>query len=141
MRYLSLVRVCTSRAGTFGVLVENAVAFLLTLENPWQANQADVSCIPPGSYVCRRVASPTFGETFEVTGVPGRTHILFHSGNTPADTHGCILTGQAFDPVGGTEGITGSRAAFRELMTRMAGAQAFDLSVSWASPGDIQTPN
>ena len=132
MRYLSLVRVCTSRAGTFGVLVENAVAFLLTLENPWQANQADVSCIPPGSYVCRRGASPKFGDTVEITNVPGRSHILFHWGNLPKDTLGCVLVGQSFDPIQGADGITGSRIAFQEFLRRLDGALEFTLEVKWA---------
>lgn len=67
-----------------------------TMELPWKDNQQEVSCIPPGAYTAKRVNSPKFGDTFEVTGVPGRSHVLFHAGNTTADTHGCILVGRSW---------------------------------------------
>ena len=66
---------------------------LFTLENPWLDNAPNISCIPVGSYVCKRVISPKYGETFEITGVDGRTHILFHEGNYPSNTMGCVLLG------------------------------------------------
>lgn len=72
--------------GTFGVLLDGAVPFALTLEREWLDNRLEVSCIPDGGYSCRRVNSPRFGGTFEVTGVPGWTYILFHSGNTEDDS-------------------------------------------------------
>ena len=67
-----------------------------TLEEEDKANRRSISSIPPGTYLCRRIDSPTFGETFEVTGVPNRSAILFHSGNTEEDTQGCILVGKRF---------------------------------------------
>ena len=72
-------------AGTFGRLGD-----WVTVEEEWQDNRPNVSCIPTGSYVCRRIQSPKFGNTFEVTGVPGRSHIVFHALNTEEDTEGCI---------------------------------------------------
>lgn len=67
-----------------------------TLEEEDRGNARNVSSIPLGTYVCRRVDSPGFGKTFEVTGVPGRSHILFHPLNTEEDTEGCIGIGTRF---------------------------------------------
>ena len=49
---------------------------------------------PPYSYP-ERFASIglTAGHMIEVKGVPGRTAILIHPGDTVADTDGCLLTG------------------------------------------------
>jgi hypothetical protein len=84
--------------GTFGVLFDVAsrgmFPIAVTLEPPWYDNQDDISCIPAGQYSCKRIQSPRFGEVFEVQNVVNRSHILFHKGNTRADTHGCILVAE-----------------------------------------------
>ncbi|HXT13096.1 MAG TPA: DUF5675 family protein [Candidatus Angelobacter sp.] len=42
----------------------------------------------------------------EITGVPGRTNILFHGGNQPKNSEGCILLGAVGkDPLTGTAEI------------------------------------
>jgi hypothetical protein len=67
-----------------------------TVEEEWQDNRPFISCIPaspPEGYLCKRVQSPKFGNTFEVTSVPGRTHILFHVFNTEEGSLGCIGMG------------------------------------------------
>ena len=119
--------------GTYGVLIGPDGPFIVTLELPWRDNEARVSSIPQGVYVCKRVQSPRFGNTFEVTNVPGRSHILFHGGNSTADTLGCILTGTTFDPVGGMNGkngVTGSKMAWDELMDMQRGVDRFILTLS-----------
>lgn len=68
-----------------------------TLELPDKKNAKQISCIPTGSYTCRRGMSEkanTFGgETYRVLDVPNRTGIMFHAGNSTGDTQGCILLG------------------------------------------------
>lgn len=76
-----------------------------TLELPWKDNKKNESCIPVGSYLVKKVTSPTFGECFEVTGVEGRSAILIHAGNFRRDTRGCILPGVSFKDVDG-DGLT-----------------------------------
>ena len=122
---ITLKRIAQNEEGTFGVLLDNGTPFALTAENPWAGNRPEVSCIPHGRYTCRRVRSPRFGETFEVASVPGRTHILFHRGNTPEDTRGCILVGNHFGILEGSVAVLSSREAFKELLGRLEGKEKF----------------
>ena len=126
-----LKRVSYSNTETFGVLMEwrHAVPFAVTLEDPWLDNKKEVSCIPAGEYVCARVTSPRFGNTFEVTNVPGRTHILFHAGNTNKDTRGCILLGTSYGYIGETPAILNSTAAMNRFMDSVTDLQVFDLEI------------
>lgn len=71
-----------------------------TLEPPWKDNQRNMSCIPSGVYKLRKRYSDRFGDHFEVIGVPDRTLILFHAGNFPNDTDGCILPGLSLTDIG-----------------------------------------
>ena len=50
MKYLRLVRVTDHNGATLGVLTINDKAEMLTLEDPWQLNERNVSCIPEGRY-------------------------------------------------------------------------------------------
>lgn len=122
---IDLIRVGQSPAGTFGVLRIGQVPFALTLEQPWRDNETNISCIPPTEYICRRVASPKFGNTFEVQGVERRSHILFHKGNTLADTKGCILVGEQFH---GTA-LAYSGAGYDEFMAKLTGLDEFTLRI------------
>lgn len=93
-------------------------------------NQQNISCIPAGTYICKRVISPKFGETFEVTYVPGRSHILFHKGNLAEDTHGCIIVGEYFDPLYGEHAVLSSGKAFKEFFAILDGIDEFTLVIS-----------
>jgi len=68
-----------------------------TLELPWKDNEKSVSCIPSGRYSCRvRLARESATRDYVhllVQEVPDRSYILFHRGNYPSDSRGCILTG------------------------------------------------
>lgn len=129
MLTIDLIRVGQSQAGTFGVLRLGQVPFALTLEQPWRDNETDISCIPPTEYVCRRVQSPKFGETFEVQGVERRSHILFHKGNTLADTHGCILVAEEFATDGGIPIVSNSAKGYQEFMKKLTGLEEFTLRI------------
>lgn len=85
-----------------GVMMYKGEPRYMTFELPWKDNQPNVSCIPEGGYTCKKTTNrrlndgPVIPETFEVMNVPGRSGILFHSGNTAQDTRGCILLGLRF---------------------------------------------
>lgn len=123
-----LYRVESSHYATFGVLVVNGEVLCTTLELPWLDNTRNVSCIPEGTYQCHPVRSPKFGEVYEVKDVPGRSNILFHPGNLPRDTEGCIIPGLGYGVIGGLRGVTQSRRAFDTLMV-FADEKPFPLEV------------
>lgn len=129
MADLMLRRVSSTDYATYGVLCRDGVPFAVTLERPDLNNKPRESCIPAGVYVCKRVQSPKFGITFEVTNVPARSHILFHKGNVAEDSLGCILVGEAFNPVKGKPGISASTEGYGELMTLQKGTDTFTLTV------------
>ena len=94
---LLLVRDTFSENSTLGELFLNGVRICDTLENPWLDNIRNISCIPEGEYDVR-LRYPRESGTRDylhllVKGVPDRTYILFHIGNRPSDTSGCILVG------------------------------------------------
>jgi len=128
---LILKRVSTDSNGTCGVLLDDQGPFALTMENPWLENVKNISCIPALSYICKRVQSPKFGDTFEVMGVEGRSHILFHKGNTEEDTQGCILIAEQFGYLNGKVAVLSSKAGFNEFMFKMTGIDAFLLIIDW----------
>ncbi len=101
-----------------------------TLELPWLNNKPQISCIPAGKYVCRRLVSSKFGETFQVCDVPGRVGILFHAGNSaPRDTRGCILLGIGSEISGNNAYLLSSRAAMKTFMQMLEGVETFDLEI------------
>lgn len=63
------------------------------LELPWRDNAREISCIPDGTYVVSPRHNAKFGDHLIVHKVLNRDFILFHSGNLPEHTHGCILVG------------------------------------------------
>ena len=129
---LTLFRVYTGGKKTLGVLLDlKGVPFAVTLEPPLVLSddgyhtQPNISCVPLGLYRCKRIDSPKFGNTFEITNVPGRTHILLHRGNRETDTLGCVLVAESFSQIG----IGSSRAGFQEFMDMMEGDDFFNLTI------------
>lgn len=106
---LTIYRSAPQDGAIIGRLAIDGVFTCYTLEG------VDVA-IPLGTY---RVAI-TFSQRFqrdmpELLGVPGRTGIRIHPGNTDADTHGCILVGQTR----GIASVQNSRLAFNALFERL----------------------
>jgi hypothetical protein len=79
--------------------------------------------IPCGIYKVKLTMSPHLGYTTpELLDVPGRSDIRWHVGNSPKDTLGCTLTGEAHGPQ--PDWVGESRAAFDWLMQLCRGAEA-----------------
>ena len=82
---------------TIGELFLNDEFMCDTLENPELNNVRNISCIPEGQYNVRlRTAKESATRDYLhllVQEVPNRDYILFHIGNSPKDTSGCILVG------------------------------------------------
>ena len=129
MKIVELIRLEESGQGTIGVLKINKKVFCYTLEPADRLNKPNESCIPVQQYICRRVRSPKFGETFMIAGVPNRTNILYHAGNVAGDTLGCILLGQTVGKLKGQRAVLNSGKTFELFMLLMSGAQTFHLTI------------
>ena len=129
MKIVELIRLEESEQGTIGILKIDKEVFCYTLEPADLLNKANVSCIPAQQYICQRVQSPKFGETFEITNVPGRSHILFHSGNNVTDTFGCILLGLTVGRLKGRRSILNSGKTFSTFMLTMLNESKFHLTI------------
>lgn len=125
-----LTRVSHSLGGTPGVLSmvtpEGLLPFCLTLERPWLANTPFVSCIPAGEYTCQQINSETFGDTFQIMNIVGRTEVVFHHGNQFLNSHGCVLLGTKFGP---HLTILDSKIAFNLFKNQLLGLKNFTLII------------
>lgn len=128
MKIVELIRLEETEHGTMGVLRIDKEVFCCTLEPPDRENEVSRSSIPAQQYLCKPVESPTHGGTFEVTNVPGRTHILFHAGNVVDHTEGCILLGQYFGKLKGNRAVLNSGNTFKQFLNDV-GRQPFKLTV------------
>lgn len=130
-----LIRLSKENACIRGVLLLDYNPVAVTLELPWNQNKRNESCIPAGYYTCRRkIASSgkTGGlpDTFEVVDVKDRDGILFHVGNYPADTQGCILLGTGYS-VGpwNVPMVTESKTAFGRFRKSAEGESEINLMI------------
>jgi len=136
---IQLIRKQASNIGTKGLLICKAPELLLyTMENPWLDNKPQESCIPTGIYGCEIVQSPRFGRVYGVKEVTGRSHILFHAGNYPRDTRGCILLGQTGAFLSPYMFIGNSQKALNEFMDKLDG-KPFELEITNEKDTDATT--
>ena len=126
---LKLKRVADNEDATFGVLINGNIPFAVTLEPAWEDNKKGISCIPSGPYSCKRVKSPRFGDTFEILDVEGRTHILFHKGNSERNTQGCVLIAEEFGILNGKAAVLASGRGFTEFMSILKEVDEFELII------------
>ena len=128
---VKLLRISSTKTETTGVLLLDSKLLFTTLELPWLDNKQTLSCIPEGEYICVPWYSKRFGSVIKVLEVPGRFDILFHSGNSPKDTHGCILVGKHFrlNDRGLVE-IGNSKIALDEMRILLGGLDKFTLKIT-----------
>lgn len=90
-----------------------------TLEPVWKDNKPFVSCIYEGTFIVKKVLSPTFGWCFEITNVQGRSNILFHWGCFIDNTEGCVLVGDSFKDINndGLKDVRNSKKTFDKFMS------------------------
>lgn len=127
MRSFQLHRIANIPEGIFGVFKDAGVPFCVTVEN-------NDFVFPDGDYLCRRVNSPKYGNTFEICGIKGRSKILVHWGNWEDNSLGCVIIGEGYDPLKMNNGelkngVVSSKVAFAEFLRRTAGMNEFMLKV------------
>lgn len=110
---------------TLGRLFVNGEIECYTLEDVKRADGVkvqDATCIPAGTYNVIIDASVRFKRDMpHVLDVPGFTGIRIHSGNTDADTDGCILLGEKIE---NDDFISGSKDAFGKFFPKLQAALA-----------------
>lgn len=124
---LRVIREPSRDGATLGSLYVNNVWQCWTLEDvireqpgvqvaAWKV--AHQTAIPAGRYRVVLTLSQRFGRVLPLLwGVPGFDGVRMHSGNTAADTEGCLLLGQ--DRQGAT--VQRSRVACEALFAQLAG--------------------
>ena len=131
--------------GTRGLLTLPRGSTYQTLELPWRGNDHDVSCIPDGTYTLVRHVSPLIQRitgynpdtgnghrwTWMVAGVPHRSFVLLHPGNTIRDTDGCILPGNATGKLHDLPAVLNSRAAFEDIMRQLKDQETWQIRITW----------
>ena len=122
---LLIIRDTFTDKSVIGKLYCNGEFIAHTLELAWKDNKKSVSCIPEGRYDCRvRLARESGSRDYVhllVQDVPNRSYILFHRGNYPSDSRGCILTGTHRAQV--PDKILESKIAHAYLMNYILGIQ------------------
>jgi hypothetical protein len=137
---VNLDRFVETSHGVFGRMRVNGMTFY-TVEEQNLGNKPRVSCIPAGTYKCVRSKYNKGGyDTFEVTGVPNRSRILFHVANTEEDIEGCVGVGlnigilDVKDEDSGEYvpklGITQSKLGFGLWFRKFEGVNEFDFTVT-----------
>lgn len=130
---LRLTRFAYTDMGVFGEITVDGQK-LYTVERPWLGNAPSVSCIPLGKYVCRPRRYNRGGyDAVEVCDVPGRTHILWHKGNTMHDLAGCIAVTSRLGTLKGIWAGLDSATAFALFMEHY-GRREFALEIVQYQP-------
>jgi hypothetical protein len=115
---------------TSGYLAVNGTIQAYTLELPWQGNKPLISSIPSGTYKGVLRYDHTDQWRIELQGVPGRTVVEIHTGNTPDDSEGCILVGKEL----------GSDLCSIKAGTSKPAYQALK-NAFYGTPNPVSTPN
>ena len=76
--------------------------------------------IAAGEYAFTPYSSSKFPDTYQVQGVEGRTLILMHPGNFPADTAGCFLPGTSY----GTDRVNNSGMMMNQVRSQIGSGSA-----------------
>lgn len=136
---LKLQRTLATDFCTIGELYADEVPLCHTLELPVRDGLPG-SAIPIGLYPVANRFSHKFGRNVpHVDGIHARSDILFHWGNQPENTEGCILVGKDW-VVNNPCWIGESRKAFEELYRAFTAAlnagQSVTLEVLDAAPSE-----
>ena len=116
----TITRFKSDANGTFGKFLDlQGQVLAYTCERPWAGNAVGISDIPAGSYAVIGHNSPEHPHTWEITGVPGRSNILIHNGNTEKDSEGCILVGDSFGVVDGLPAVLNSVNTLNKLRSEL----------------------
>ena len=135
---LILTRNAHTSFGTFGVMTVGDHK-LYTVEQDWEDNKRNVSCIPNGTYALEYYHSPRHGNSFIISNVelnigkfPGearRDVCLIHKANLASQLQGCIAPGLSLGLYKGQWSVQNSTAAFKKIMSALGTAGVHTLAI------------
>jgi|SRR6185312_7618657 len=133
---IQLKRTDSNIFGIFGELLDSDNNKLfVTLEHAYyNPDKTYFAKIPVGKWKCVRGKHRLDGmlnhfETFEITGIPSHSGLLFHWGNYNCDSEGCILLGDKIAQNGAEKMITNSKISFNKFMELQHGVDEFWLII------------
>lgn len=128
---LDLIRVVRTPSRTLGTLLVDGELECFTMEDRDRLHEGlpkipAQTAIPAGTYKVVLGFSTRFQKILpRVLEVPQFTGILIHSGNTEADTEGCILVGDALTKTA----VQYSRQAMARLQAKIKAAQGEGVTI------------
>ncbi len=124
---LLLKRIALKEKYTIGKLYIDGEFFSDTLEDPVREEKIyGETAIPTGTYKVTITLSPRFRRWLPLLhDVPNFEGVRIHRGNTPEDTHGCILVGQ--NKIKGQ--VVNSAYTEIELMKRLKGEKDITIEI------------
>lgn len=123
---IKIVRLEQTNQGALGVMVVDGIIFCFTLEP--DKDEKGKLYIPQGAYYCKRFHGEKWPNTFEIV-VPEHYAVLFHSGNTEADTQGCILLGATTGKLKGNRAVLNSGVTFQSFLDLTKNVDKFNLTI------------
>jgi hypothetical protein len=128
--------------GVFGTLI-TPTTVLNTVEQPWNDNTPNKSCVPDGIYTLHEVNSPRWGKTLALVGgtvaldeasvlkgEAARWGCLFHQANFANELKGCIAPGLGLGAIGNGWVVKSSKLAMDRLLSEAHHGDT--LIISWA---------
>ena len=134
---LTLKREIISNKATLGTLINpKGLEIAKTLELPFMDNKRGISCIPFGTYQCKKDNKGKY-RYWKILDVQGRTGIEFHNGNIAIDTDGCILLGQSWTVMSDIRkntgqmelAVTSSKTTFKRILEKELIPDEFELNI------------
>lgn len=132
---LQLKREIISNKATLGTLINpKGLEIAKTLELPFMDNKQGISCIPFGTYQCKKDNTGRY-RFWKILDVPGRKNIEFHNGNFATDTDGCILLGQSWAIMANNKtnqpelSVTSSKHTFKRILEKELIPDEFELNI------------
>jgi hypothetical protein len=125
MMQLKIYRHVYAEGFTLGNLYLDGVFECFTLEPPVKGK---LIASNPGRYPVTVDFSPRFQKDMpHINGVPGMEGVRIHSGNSAADTEGCVLVGNVISKEGL---ISESRAAYDSLFEKLKSEPKMELLIN-----------
>jgi hypothetical protein len=122
-----IVRLEQSSQGALGALRFDGVVFCFTLQP--DANDPIKFCIPAGDYICKRFHGTKWPNTFEII-VEGHSALLFHAGNSEADSEGCVILGSSIGKLkGASRSLFNSGFTFKLFLEHTQNVDSFPLKI------------